>query len=114
MLNKLSLSTTKSFLKWSFLGMIVGILCGVASAIFLHSLEWVTNFRENNNNIIYFLPFAGVFTSFLYLKFGKNSSRGNNLILEEIQNKKEKIPLRMGPLVLISTVGVTSDKDTFL
>lgn len=104
MLNKLSLSTTKSFLKWSFLGIIIGILCGIASAIFLHSLEWVTNFRENNNNIIYFLPFAGVFTSFLYLKFGKNSSRGNNLILEEIQNKKEKIPLRMGPLVLISTV----------
>ena len=73
MLNKLSLSTTKSFLKWSFLGIIIGILCGIASAIFLHSLEWVTNFRENNNNIIYFLPFAGVFTSFLYLKFGKLS-----------------------------------------
>lgn len=103
-LNNEHLSTSKSFLKWTFYGVIVGVLCGVASAIFLHSLEWVTEFREKNVNIIYFLPIAGVFTSYLYIKFGKNSSRGNNLILEEIQNKKEKIPLRMGGLVLISTI----------
>ena len=98
------LSTTKSFLKWSFYGGIVGILCGMASAIFLHGLDWVTDVRENHKEIIYFLPIAGVFTSYLYMKFGKNSSRGNNLILEEIQNKKEEVPLRMGGLVLISTL----------
>lgn len=98
------LSTTKSFFKWSFYGGIVGVLCGIASAIFLHGLDWVTDTRENNKWIIYLLPIAGVLTSYLYVKFGKNSSRGNNLILEEIQNKKEDVPFRMGGLVLVSTL----------
>ena len=98
------LSTTKSFLKWSFYGGVVGGLCGIASAIFLHGLDWVTDVRENHKGIIYFLPIAGVLTSYLYIKFGKNSSRGNNLILEEIQNKKEDVPLRMGGLVLVGTL----------
>lgn len=95
---------SRSFIKWIFFGTLVGIFTGIASAIFLHSLEFVTSFREKHKIIIYFLPIAGVFTTFLYTKFGKNSSRGNNLILEEIQNKKEEIPKRMGVLVLISTV----------
>lgn len=94
----------KSFIKWTFYGTIVGVLCGIASAIFLHLLDFVTNYREKNSMIIMFLPLGGVFTTYLYFKFGKNSSRGNNLILEEIQNKKEKIPFRMGILVLISTL----------
>jgi len=50
------LSTTKSFLKWSFYGGVVGVLCGIASAIFLHGLDWVTDVRENHKGIIYFLP----------------------------------------------------------
>ena len=65
------LSTTKSFLKWSFYGGVVGGLCGIASAIFLHGLDWVTDVRENHKGIIYFLPIAGVLTSYLYMKFGK-------------------------------------------
>lgn len=102
--DKEHIKISKSFFKWLFYGTLVGILCGIASAIFLHSLDFVTNYRESHSWIIVFLPIAGVFTSYLYIKFGKNSSRGNNLILEEIQNKKDKIPFRMGILVLISTL----------
>ena len=95
---------SRSFIKWILYGTLVGIFTGVASAIFLHSLDFVTNFREQHRSIIYLLPIAGVFTTFLYIKFGKNSSRGNNLILEEIHDEKEDIPKRMGILVLISTL----------
>ena len=107
------LSTTKSFLKWSFYGGVVGGLCGIASAIFLHGLDWVTDVRENHKGIIYFLPIAGVLTSYLYIKFGKNSSRGNNLILEEIQNKKEKIPFpscipKVKAPVITAKIAITS------
>ena len=94
----------KSFIKWIFYGIFVGVLCGIASAIFLHSLDFVTDTREKNRWLIMLLPIAGVLTTYLYTKFGKNSSRGNNLILEEIQNKKEEIPKRMGFFVLISTL----------
>ena len=78
-----------SFLKWLIYGSIVGVLCGGASALFLHLLGWATDTREKNSWLIYLLPIAGMLTSWIYIKYGKNSSRGNNLILEEIQNKKE-------------------------
>ena len=93
-----------TFIKWIIYGTIIGLLCGIASGIFLYLLKIATNFRENYKWIILFLPVAGIVTTWLYLKYGKNSSRGNNLILEEIQNKKEKIPGRMGFLILITTV----------
>ena len=95
---------TISFFKWLLYGSIVGALCGTASALFLHLLGFATETREKNSWIIYFLPIAGMVTSWIYIKYGKNSSRGNNLIFEEIQNKKEKIPFRMGVMVLFSTI----------
>jgi len=101
---KNSTHVSKSFMKWVFYGILVGIFCGIASAIFLHSLEYVTKTRESSSWIILFLPIGGVFTAYLYKKVGKNSSRGNNLILEEIQDKGEEIPKRMGVLVLVSTL----------
>ena len=42
--------------------------------------------------------------SFLYYKFGKSNTKGNNLILEQIHGGTESIPLRMAPLVLIGTL----------
>lgn len=93
-----------SFVHWIILGAVVGALCGGASALFLHLLDIVTNTREASPWLLFLLPVGGIATTFLYSRFGKNSSRGNNLILEEIQNKKEKIPFRMGVLVLISTL----------
>lgn len=42
--------------------------------------------------------------SFLYLKYGKNAGKGNNLILEQIQQGQETIPFRMAPLVLLGTL----------
>jgi len=47
------------FLKWSILALLIGILSGLASGIFLYSLELVTNFRVINKWIIWFLPFGG-------------------------------------------------------
>lgn len=38
------------------------------------------------------------------MRYGKNSSKGNNLILEQIQDGQETIPLRMAPLVLFGTL----------
>lgn len=93
-----------SFFRWIWLGGVVGILSGSASAIFLIALEYVTDTRINHPWLLYFLPFGGALVSFLYLKFGKNSSKGNNLIIEQIHNGNETIPLRMAPLVLFGTL----------
>lgn len=95
---------TGSFVKWIMLGSAIGLLAGSSSALFLHSLEWVTGVRLEHAWLLLLLPFGGVLVSYLYMKYGLNSSKGNNLILETVQGGNETIPLRMAPLVLFGTL----------
>lgn len=93
-----------TLMKWILLGSGVGVLSGTASAFFLKSLDYVTGLRLEHPWLLFLLPLGGAIVSFLYFKFGKNSSKGNNLILEQINDGQETIPLRMAPLVLIGTI----------
>jgi H+/Cl- antiporter ClcA len=90
--------------KWLLICVLIGFLSGSASAIFLVSLEWVTQFREHNNWIIWLLPMGGLAIGLLYHYYGKEVVKGNNLLLEEYENPKKTIPLKMAPLVLIGTL----------
>ncbi|HBJ1651588.1 voltage-gated chloride channel family protein [Clostridium botulinum] len=103
--NNKSLSTLIgiSFLKWIFLGTVVGCLTGLVGALFLNSLEIATSLRNNNPWLLFLLPLGGALVSFLYSKYGKSSSRGNNLIIEKINTSNGEIPLRMASLVFIGT-----------
>lgn len=92
-----------SFLKWFLISTIVGSLTGAIMSLFLKSLEFATDFRTNNPWMLFLLPIGGAFVSFLYSKYGKNSSKGNNLIIDKINTSKDHIPLRMAPLVFIGT-----------
>ncbi|MGN7356405.1 voltage-gated chloride channel family protein [Paenibacillus sp. SAF-054] len=94
----------RSFFKWIWLGGVVGLLSGSASAVFLIALEYVTDTRMQHPWLLYLLPLGGALVSFVYMKYGKNSSKGNNLIIEQIHNGNEAIPLRMAPLVLFGTL----------
>lgn len=99
--NKYSL---KYALKWVFICSCVGIFSGLASALFLVSLEWISNYRDQNLWIIWLLPLGGLFIGLIYYYFGKDVVKGNNLILEEYENPKKIIPLLMAPMVLIGTL----------
>lgn len=92
-----------SFLKWIVLGAIVGCLTGFIGALFLNSLEIATALRNNNPYLLFLLPFGGAFVSFLYYKYGKSSSKGNNLIIEKINTNNGDIPFRMAILVFFGT-----------
>ncbi|MBW4437183.1 MAG: chloride channel protein [Pleurocapsa minor GSE-CHR-MK-17-07R] len=94
----------RTLLKWLLLGSVVGVVAGAAAALFLAALEWVTTIRLANAWLLFLLPAAGFAISWVYLKFGRTSGRGNNLILDELFEFKENLPRRMAPLVLIGTV----------
>lgn len=96
--------SVRSILKWILICLLIGILSGSASAFFLVSLHWVTNYRENNFWFIGLLPIGGLLIGFLYHYYGKEVVKGNNLILEEYENPKKPIPLVMAPLVLVGTL----------
>lgn len=91
-------------LKWLFICILTGILSGAASALFLVSLEWVTNIREYNNWLIWLLPIGGLYIGWLYYQYGASVVKGNNLLLEEYENPQKTIPLKMAPMVFFSTL----------
>lgn len=90
--------------KWTLMCSLIGILIGSASAGFLISLDWATNFRETHLWIIAFLPIAGFLVGLLYHYFGKEVEAGNNLLIETIHKPKQIIPFKMAPFVYFGTI----------
>jgi len=90
--------------KWLCISIIIGALVGTASAGFLQSLEWATNFRENHIWLIALLPVAGFFIGLLYYYYGKDVEAGNNLLIDNIHDPKEMIPFKMAPFVYLGTI----------
>ena len=99
-LKEISLNT----FKWILICVLIGVLSGSASAFFLVSLEWVTQFRIHHDWIIWLLPFGGLIVGYTYYFWGESVVKGNNLLLEEYENPKKVIPFKMAPLVLLGTL----------
>ncbi|BFM44328.1 voltage-gated chloride channel family protein [Flavobacterium sp. CFS9] len=96
--------TLLTIFKWILICVLIGILSGSASAFFLLSLEWVTQFRIHHSWIIWLLPFGGLLVGFSYHYWGESVVKGNNLLLEEYESPQKIIPFKMAPLVLLGTL----------
>ena len=94
----------KFALRWVVLGGLVGMLAGIASAIFLITLNWATAARTATGWLLALLPLAGLALGWLYQRYAGAAARGNNLVVEEVNTNAASIPLRMAPLVLAGTV----------
>jgi H+/Cl- antiporter ClcA len=91
-------------LKWLFICGLIGIFSGSASAFFLVALEYVTQIRNHNSWIIWFLPLGGLLIGYLYYYLDARITKGNNLLLEEYNKPEKKIPFLMAPVVLLGTL----------
>ena len=98
------LAILKYFFRWLVLLIPVAFFVGSLIALFLYLLDLATEVRWANPYLLWFLPLAGVLIYLAYRFMGKNAEAGNNLIMDEIHKPGGGIPLRMAPLVLISTV----------
>jgi H+/Cl- antiporter ClcA len=90
--------------RWLLICAAVSLLVGSASAFFLWSLDWVTSWRESHRWVIALLPLSGFIVGASYHYLGQPVVKGTNLILDEIHNPRQVIPLRMAPLVLFGTL----------
>ena len=93
-----------NFIKWIFICILCGLVIGSSAALFLYSLDFVTQWREINGWIIYTLPLIGLLVGALYFYAGGEAKKGNNLLLEEHQDPQAKVPFKMAPLVFIGTL----------
>lgn len=90
--------------KWLVITIVIGACIGTASAGFLISLDWVTNYRVNHLWLIAMLPIGGLLIGLLYHYYGKNVAAGNHLLLDTIHEPKAIIPFKMAPFVYFGTM----------
>lgn len=91
-------------LRWTLLVLPLSVAAGSAVALFLWSLDAVTDVRFAHPWLLYLLPLAGAGIFSLYRWGGKQADAGNNLIIDEIHEPGAGVPLRMAPLVLGTTL----------
>lgn len=94
----------RHLIKWILWIVPLSAVIGSLVAFFLWLLDWATRFRFQHPWILFLLPVSGVAIYFLYRFAGKNAAAGNNLIIDEIHQPGGGVPLRMAPLVLITTI----------
>ena len=97
------LSSFKQMGWWCLLSIPVAFITGSLVALFLWLLDGLTFFRFEHTWLLYLLPLSGILIYFLYQWAGKNAAAGNNLIIDEIHQPGAGVPVRMAPLVLITT-----------
>lgn len=98
------LQRTHRLIQWVFLGTLVGIAVGAASALFLWLLELATAYRTSHEALVFALPVAGLVMGVLLQKWGGAVRRGNNLVIDTVHDSKERIPLSVVPWILGGTV----------
>lgn len=85
-------------------GLVVGSCVGVIEVIFGKGLIEMTKLRETYFlYLLFFLPFAGLVIEYLFERFGGVSRQGMSLIFSTAHGDKNDIPLRLIPIVVIST-----------
>lgn len=97
-------ATLRQFALWTLLALPVGLLAGSASALFLWSLDRVTQTRWDHPRLLWLLPAAGFSVGWLYLRIGGRAEGGTPLILDQIHRPGGGVPGRMAPLVLVGTL----------
>ena len=92
----------KSFVKWSALGLLIGVVGGLLGAGFHHVLHFVTHLRQANNWLIFLLPVGGLLTVGIYTLFRQRSNRGTNQVIEAVLEGNE-VSAYVSPAIFLST-----------
>lgn len=100
---KNALKYLKTLLKWLVAACVIGIIGGALGSIFHMAIDYVTDIRENNTWIIYFLPLGGLVIAGIYHIFKSKGTLDTNRVLKAAASE-EKIPLVMAPLIFVSTI----------
>ena len=82
----------------------VGLAAGAVDALFGRVLLAVSDVRAGwPLCTVPFLAVVGALAAWAYARFGKGAERGMGLVFDVAHGREEKIPLRLVPLVMVST-----------
>lgn len=91
-----------SFLKWILIAGIVGVISGGVGTLFRLSVESANLFRQGHTWLVFLLPVGGLIIVGCYKLCGMTAAIGTDRIIDSVR-AEEKIPVRLGPLIFIST-----------
>ncbi len=99
----------RDILRWILLLTPIAAAIGSSCALFLWALDKATDARLAYRYLLFALPLAGSFVTFLYTKLGHSArggdaNGGNNLLIDEIHQPSAGVPFRMAPLILVATI----------
>lgn len=92
---------TPAFLRVTVLSVLSGIICGLIGTVFVKSIQFVTNIRENNGWILYLLPVFGLVVAVLYKEL-RIEGTGTNHIIKSVRTDK-----RVSPILGVAVFGGT-------
>jgi H+/Cl- antiporter ClcA len=91
--------------KQTMVGLGVGAGCGVGAAVFLALLDLATRTRQAHPGLLYGLPLYGLALGWATARWNAVGAKGTNLVLDTLHDGGAPLPARMGPFVLLGTVG---------
>lgn len=97
-----SLTNGGYFLKWSCLGVLVGLIGGFAGGFFHHALTAVTSFRGMHPWIIWLLPIGGIITVVLYKALKLEKNRGTNEVIDAI-HEDVCVSCKVAPAIFLAS-----------
>lgn len=100
---KHNLNRLKTSVKWVIFALLSGLLVGGVGTLFYFSMSVVALVRTRHPEIIFLLPVGGIVIVGCYRLLHDDKDTGTNLVLSAIHSG-EKLPLRMAPLIFISTL----------
>lgn len=92
----------KSFFKWVIIAGCVGAISGGAGTLFRFTVETANEAWKSHSWLTYLLPAGGLLIIALYKGMGMTSAIGTDRVIGSVR-AEEKIPVRLGPLIFVST-----------
>lgn len=82
----------------------MGVASGACAWALFRVLTWATSLRQANPWLVLGLPVAGLITGLAYHRWGREAVRGSNLIIDEVHQPVQSLPLKGGVLAFVATV----------
>ena len=93
----------KIFLRWLVCAGMVGVCCGFVGAAFAACVSRANELRQDEPEILFLLPAAGLLLVLFYHLLGMDQDRGTNLVILAVRSR-EHVPLRQLLAIFVGTV----------
>ena len=88
----------------SLYAVFLGVIVGLIDAIFGRVLIGLSEYRDHHLfYLVPALPIAGLLIVYLYQRFAGKAAQGMGLIFKVGHNEEKQVPLRLIPLVTVTT-----------